>query len=466
MTSRRFEKAGAGRTLYWEVYLQDRFVCLVWGEVRGIRKTLDRNCGTPEAARAKLAQLVAQQLEDGYRETSAAEESDLDEIEKVLAFDGAPPPDEPPPPKPTFVFARSPELELQCRLSPDDRGPWEIYSDWLIGQGDVRGELAALRRNHKDRDANRLIAMHHAALFGDLAVDDGKDIATELSWRHGFLTGARIKVNDPDAQDTSFDAYVRAFMASPIAQFVERLQLGLAVSSDNDWGPTVRALAASEQAAFLRELRFDVETEWEISWTALGSLDGWVAFPRLEVLRFRAGDGGMLGELELPSLKVFEYESCGISKLEIEAIAAARWPKLERLELWLGAAERGAIGTIAPLRQILDGVGLPALHHLGLCNTELIDELIPALVESKLLPQLRTLDLSHSTLVSSQALVTAAPAFEHLALLSLDRNLLSDHHCDEIRAALPNAKLDDQRHEEEYEGDDDEPAVRYVALWE
>jgi hypothetical protein len=215
-------------------------------------------------------------------------------------------------------------------------------------------------------------------------------------------------------------------------------------------------------------LWFDAEEVWENSWTAVGDLDGWVALPRLEVLRIRAGAGGTLGTLDLPSLRTFEYESCAISLPEIESIAKAQWPKLQHLELWLGAKDQGAIETIAPLRPILDGEGLPGLLHLGLCNTELLDDLIPALAECPLLRQLTSLDLSRSTLVKAEELVRRAPAFRHLTWISLEENLLSDIESDLILEALPNARIGDQRYDDYADAVESygEDAGRYVALSE
>jgi predicted DNA-binding WGR domain protein len=466
--TRRFEKPG-GRTLFWEARLQDRFVCLIWGEVGGARKQLDRNCGTPAAAAAKFEELIAKQRADGYVEVEQPVAFDPREITNVLVAEMPPPSseDERDAPAPSVLaFASSPELELQCEQAPDDVAPWEIYGDWLISKGDLRGEIAALRRAHKDRDANRMLAIHYDALFGAHA-RDLKDIVRDLEWKHGFVRHAVIHLRDPDSSGMPFADYVRTFLASPIARFIDSLQLGLAGQSRNNWGPTLRAIADSPQAPFLRVLRFDAEKSYEVSWIALGDLDGWTAFPHLEVLRFRAGGGGTLGTLALPALEIFEYESCGITKREIDTIAAAPWPKLERLVLWLGARDRDAIETVSPLRPILDGRQLPVLSHLGFPNSELIEDLIPMLAESPLLLQLRSLDLSKSTLVSSVALVKHAAAFRHLDSISLEQNLLSDDHCEAIRAVLPNARLDDQRFDElENEGVAEDDLPRYVALWE
>jgi predicted DNA-binding WGR domain protein len=482
---RRFERQDGQRRLYWEVEVKERFVHLVWGEVGGPRRSLERNLGTPDGALRKMAELIDQQRRDGYVELeSGAPPVNIADIERVLALEAPPPVEgEEPPPPPALTFASSPELERECLETPDDRGPWEIYGDWLISQDDIRGEIAALQRNHKDRDATRLIAQHYDALFGRHAGDmqqphlfglsttggrrtDWRRLsASELAWRHGFLRGACLVVENPDGSEVSLADYTRSFLAAPIARFVDQLRFGIAGDGTNDWGPTLRVLADSIQAPYLRELRFDAEETTEVSWIAIGELDGWSAFPRLEHLRFRAGQGGTLGTLDLPALRSFEYMSTAIGQLEIESIAAAAWPSLERLELWLGAGDRGAIATIRPLQPILDGTRLPVLRHLGLVNSEHARDLIDALARSPLLPRLRSLDLSRGTLYTAGELLANAAAFTHLESIALGRNYLSDDDCDRIRNALPNANVDDQRLDETDEGDA-EDAYRFVDLWE
>jgi hypothetical protein len=113
---------------------------------------------------------------------------------------------------------------------------------------------------------------------------------------------------------------------------------------------------------------------------------------------------------------------------------------------------------------------LPALRHLGLANSEFVDSAIEALAGSKILPRLRTLDLSHGVMAGRGArlLVEHAPAFGHLASIDLDHNFLLPGEVSQIKQALPNIKVGEQRDrgdsddEDEAEDGDD----RYVALSE
>lgn len=435
-------------------------VCLSWGEVDGGAKELEREQPSVADAETKVAELIAKQVDAGYVEIEApAETLDLHGIDRMLEITDAPVLTVEAI-APTLTFASSPALELECWKAPDDPAPWSVYGDWLIARGDVRGELAALRRARKEHDTLRLVATHYNGLFGEHA-RVLRDSVQALRWRHGFPHRARLEALDHETTSLSIDRYVRGFLASPIAMFVDTLELGLASQrSGNDWGPALRAITSSAQAPWFRELAFDGNP----SKTKPGYLTGWHALPRLERLRFRAGGDGALGTFELPALRTLRYESCGLPETQLASITKARWPSLEHLELWLGAAERGAIQSAAPLQPILDGSELPALRHLGLCNSDLVERLIPALAESAVLARLRTLDLSRGTLVSATELVAAAAAFRHLDWISLEHNLLSDEQCARIEAVLPNARLANQR----YDGMDDpeDEFARYIAQWE
>ena len=151
-------------------------------------------------------------------------------------------------------------------------------------------------------------------------------------------------------------------------------------------------------------------------------------------------------------------QSGGLAAREIQAILAATWPRLEKLEIWFGSAGYNAEGSVAMLAPLLDGRVPPTLVHLGLRNAEFTHELVPALAASPLTRKLRVLDLSMGVLRDSDAdvLLAHADAFRHLERFDLSENQLVDRRSD-IRAALPTAVLDGQR---------DDDGDRYAALGE
>jgi hypothetical protein len=140
-----------------------------------------------------------------------------------------------------------------------------VYADWLMSQGDPRGELASLLQ--QGRAAEEYLAVHPVALLGELDVLLGRDVS-QLKWESGFLRGAGLKRGDLDSP-IDLEGLTKSFLALPVARFVNSLRFGLAsFENDNDWGGTLKAVCESRRAPFMRELRFDdFETgDSELSW--------------------------------------------------------------------------------------------------------------------------------------------------------------------------------------------------------
>lgn len=344
------------------------------------------------------------------------------------------------------------ELEAQVlatRGTPQAAEAATVYADWLIANGDVRGEVAALELAGKDRAAEARRVALDGALFGDLDVKLEIEV-TGLAWVNGFLDEASFKIESYESQ-TDLGALTRTFLELPVARLMTGLRFGLAtVDGENDWQPVIEAIASTRAAAQLERLRFDdVDPEHSmISVTRFGDLGAvWKVLPRLREFTLRAGGDGTLGDIDAPELVKFVRVSGGLPAAEIEEILAARWPKLERLELWLGSANYGAEATVRLLAPLLDGRRAPpAMTHLALMNAEITHELIGPLAKAPFLPRLKTLDLSKGALLDRDVdeLVRHAGAFRHLQWIDLSENLLLQR-VDEVRAALPNAVLDHQR---------------------
>ncbi len=366
-------------------------------------------------------------------------------------------------PEPTHAVQENAELEAGCEASPDDPAPWAVYADWLIGHGDARGEIAALHLAGQSAQAKRALGAHMHELCG---IDSGKLV---LEFRHGFAVHATIWI-ERDAPDLLEDV-TRQFLVSPMARFVESLRFGLAGQGDeNDWAPTIHAVASSPRAPHIRALYFNHydSDDGELSWTPYGDFSGvWDKLPALEVLHVRSGAGGTLGATALPNLRTLIRESGGLGQAEIDELLAIRAPKLEHLEIWFGAANYGAEGELSSLRPVLDGTAYPALRHLGIVNCEFVDAAIPELARSKILPQLTSLDLSKGVMArtATASLVEHAAAFRHLASIDLDENMLLADEMAQIRAVLDNVIPGDQR-DRDYDANDEQELGRYAAVGE
>jgi len=108
------------------------------------------------------------------------------------------------------------------------------------------------------------------------------------------------------------------------------------------------------------------------------------AYPNLEVLRARGGDGLRF--------------SSRTSHLSLRDLKRCHLPNLVHLELWLGAKSGGWDGRLEDLEPLLNGSLFPALKYLGLRNSEIVDDIACAVVNTPLLQQLETLDLSNGNL--------------------------------------------------------------------
>lgn len=307
---------------------------------------------------------------------------------------------------------RNIELEERLAAAPRDYQTWQVYRDWLESRGLTHeGKLA----------------------LGRLAECD--DMLSEVEWRHGFIRRARLRY--------TFARFNRErpqlALALPLAwlldepgpgRLIESLTIGLARHDENHYGEVCAAIGARLRPC-LAELAigdFDYE-ECELNWSTLGDASPlWPALPNLRSLWLRAGNMVTLGDIVLPELRRFETVTGGLSAAALRSIAAATWPKLERLHLQIGRADEGAASDVELVAPILAATGLPALVELGLTNCEFTDELCERLVAAPIVRQLRRLDLSMGTMgiEGARALAEHPQAFAHLEQIVVDDNYLPD----------------------------------------
>lgn len=135
--------------------------------------------------------------------------------------------------------------------------------------------------------------------------------------------------------------------------------------------------------------------ENEMSWIKQSDLSPlFQAFPKLQFLRARGGDGLELTSPRHEHLRGLALETGGMDVGVIRSICMADFPNLEYVELWLGTDQYGANHSVADLQPILSGKLFPKLKYLGLRNCERADELAGVVVNSPLLDRIETLDLS------------------------------------------------------------------------
>jgi uncharacterized protein (TIGR02996 family) len=454
----RFEARDGSSHSFWEISAEGDRLITRWGAVGSDGKESVKTCKSRWEARQQLRVAVEAKKKSGY--------------EEVLQ----------PPPKPEKNAARNPELEALIVKDPDNVESYLVYGDWLQAHGDPRGELIAAdhawqqsRRSKKLQETvARLRAPYDAQLrqLGEafsLAPPPGEDHRIEVDWHLGFIRRARLAYDwfAEELHDAAeLGKVTRAFLALPSTHLLQELTLGLWRDSGGQapYGGFAKALA-QQTLPSLRKLHvadFQYPDQTEMSWTELGNWSSvWPAVPSLRELILQGGSV-KLGAIALPELRSFEVRTGGLSKESTRSIAAAQWPKLERLVVWLGSSEYGCDATIEDLRPILAGQGIPAVRELGLMNSELTDEICRALVEAPILDQLESLDLSMGLMTDAgaEALAEAGPRLCKLRALNVSQNYLEDG-ISRLRS-LGLKVSDDQKTPDAY-GDEE---YRYVSVGE
>ena len=265
-------------------------------------------------------------------------------------------------------------------------------------------------------------------------------------------------------------------MSDLIAGFLERVdKTALEALIIGMWGEpyeagadeVIAALASQApqlpklRALFVGDMTYE---ECEISWIVQGSYNPLLdAFPQLEELRIRGGNGLTLEPFTHQNLRKFTIESGGLDQKIGQALSESSMPKLEHLELWLGTDEYGFSGDVALYRKVLAQLATPTLRYLGLRDSHIADELAFWLANEPLLATVTTLDLSLGTLgdVGAEALLQGTQ-LGNLTRLDLSHHYISEANREKLKAMPFEVVLDDPQEDDE----DDGEAYRYVAVGE
>ena len=242
---RRFEQDGIPGN-FFEIRLDGASYCVKLGpRGRGAREQR-RARASEQAARDEVAKLIENHLARGYFEVDAGGRTVTDGQARL-----------------DVRVARDEQLEAACRAAPKDAAVHAVYADWLMEQGDPRGEIAAQLRAGKVREGVLLIAKHVELLGGVKRIPDCFD----LKMRHGFVTGLTTSASSI----AMFDA--------PLAVFADRVVV--VAETGVTKRDAVEALLGLRRAGELR--RLELHGAWSITVGELGQLFG--GLPGLEQLR-------------------------------------------------------------------------------------------------------------------------------------------------------------------------------------
>jgi uncharacterized protein (TIGR02996 family) len=344
-------------------------------------------------------------------------------------------------------MARNPELERALLVDPEDEQAYLVYADWLQAEGDPRGELITLMTQaERSRDpllrasVSSYMHQHEQALLGtiehlQLTIDGRGEPA--FVWRHGFIHRIRLAYNKyvhermraTVGKGWEPGELLTRMLSHDSARFVAHIEVGLILGPNGRDYQTVIDSLAMEKRPTVSTLHigdFEFPEDSELSWTNLGYLGH--MWPRLPHLRELTLQGGAfeLGAIDLPELREATFRTCRFSGEDLRSVSEARWPALERLEIWFGDPARGACNDVEALADLLRGDHFPALRHLALRNAAFANDLAGELARAPLVAQLESLDLSMGTLddVGGRALLAGRESFAHLDLLDVSASYL------------------------------------------
>jgi hypothetical protein len=286
------------------------------------------------------------------------------------------------------------------------------------------------------KDPKAALKKHKTLVLGALAEFPKGDRAgkgLEIEWQHGFMKEVRMGWDAFDEDDSAGGTDEFATLLDlPAARFIQHLRLG-PFSPNEDYEmeaqPWIDVLEEKKGLPSLRSLYLGDRGDYDISQTATGVFAKVAPFfPRLEKLTLHAGNITFGKNVSLPELKELKFQSGGLSKNVLKDAMAAKLPKLESLDIWFGSDNYGGDITLKDIQPILSGVAFPNLKHLGLMNCSWVDKIIPELIKSKILPKLKSLDLSMGVLGDEDIdlMMQNAAAFAHLEELNVEDSALTN----------------------------------------
>lgn len=289
----------------------------------------------------------------------------------------------------------------------------------------------------------------HVQTFLNKPVQDFQPSATIDPEKYVY----RLRIEYDDESVTITDL-LEALVRDPRAGAIKELIIGQfnAEVSESSFEVVDKLVALKNElkelkALFIGDITYE---ECEISWINQTDITPVLkAFPLLEHLQVRGGEGLSFSELQHDHLSTLIIETGGMPPNVVEEVNAARLPNLQKLELWLGSENYGFASTAADFAPILSGKLFPRLTHLGLMDSELQDDLAIAAANAPVVNQLQVLDLSMGVLTDKgAAALRDSAAIRHLQHLNLRYHWLSEDMMAQLKALGMSINLDDKQKEE------------------
>ncbi|QJW96559.1 WGR domain-containing protein [Frigoriglobus tundricola] len=435
---RTFQFSDAKSHKFWNVAVRGDSVTVTFGKIGAAGKSRTKSCASSDAAQAHANKLIREKTGKGYVETTPTSKvtSDAEAFEKAL------------------------------RADPHDLAGWCAYADYLVEQGDPRGEFTQTQialedeaRPKKERDALRakeaaVLKEHEAEWVGDWPALFPAPTSTEGRGQINHTGGRKYEFKRGVLSTVHFGeltvAAARAFVRAPQTRFVRELFIGYhAHREEFDRGSDIppEVTTGYDQPAdhvllrwpYMRQIR-----RFQYGWTAdeaYGSfchfqchLSGARVFdfvkqmPNVEeVLVFaHLRDATKLVALPMPNLRVLQLyhgRSYPLDRLAQNPSGT----KLTHLLCHPHALDHDrAYIRLPELRAICRSEHLTSLTHLRLRLTDFGDAGIREIVSSGILTRLKVLDLRHGSVTGAGAKTLAnCPEVKNLEKLDLSRNGLT-----------------------------------------
>ncbi|MBL8916294.1 MAG: WGR domain-containing protein [Archangium sp.] len=436
---RRFEFVEGTSSKFWEVKVEGEQQVIRFGKIGTAGQTKEKDFDSGSEAKADTKKLIAEKTGKGYVEVGGKAKAE-----------------------------GNPELEKKILENLNDAAPYLVYADWLQGKGDPQGELIVMQTN-KSASAKAHLKKHAETFLGPLAkfpTGEKYGKGYDIEWQFGFMKELTIRWETfgYDSEDDP-NGDLSAILELPTAKFLQKLTLGPCAGEDEHTFDGVIEAIAEKKPTTLRELYLGEIGDWDISSTFTGDFSEIApVLPNLERLTLRSGNITIGKNVSLPELKELTIETGGFSKGDLKQLLAIKAPKLEKLHVWFGDDNYGGDCDLKSAMPIIDGSAFPKVTDLGIMNCAFVGEAAAALAKSKLLKQLKRLDLSMGCLSDKDidTMVANKAAFAHLEHLNLDDNALTDASKPRVKGLAKEVNFGKEQ-EPDRAGED---AYRYVSVGE
>ena len=196
--------------------------------------------------------------------------------------------------------------------------------------------------------------------------------------------------------------------------------------------------------------------ENEISWIKQGDYEELLkSLPNLKSLKIKGSDGLSLGALDHRNLEELEIICGGLPVCVLNSLKTAKLPNLKKLILYSGVEDYGYDCEISDFADIAKKKLFPELKYLGFTNSEVQNDLVRVILESDILPQLETIDVSCGCLTDEggQLILDSAGKLGALKRLDANYHYMSEDMMKKLEALPFEVDVSDEQEEDEYDGE-------------